>query len=102
MKWVIFPYRGKGIKKIITLLRGIQMRVAFQTSNTTENIAKSNPQINRHGRKKMARIKLVNAPYRSSPLNYICNKSIRNGTFPTRLKHSIVKPLFKKGDRKHG
>jgi hypothetical protein len=31
----------------------------------------------------------VTAPYISSPLNYICNKSI---------KYSIVKPLFKKGD----
>jgi hypothetical protein len=33
----------------------------------------------------------VSAPYRSSPLNYICNKSIRSGTFPTPLKYSIVK-----------
>jgi hypothetical protein len=41
----------------------------------------------------------VSAPYISSPLNYICNKSIRSGTVPTRLKYSIVKPLFKKGER---
>jgi hypothetical protein len=26
----------------------------------------------------------VSSPYISSPLNYICNKSIRSGTFPTR------------------
>jgi hypothetical protein len=43
----------------------------------------------------------VSAPYISSPLNYRCNKSIRSGTFPTHLKHSIVKPLFKKGDREN-
>jgi hypothetical protein len=43
----------------------------------------------------------VNAPYVSSPLNYIYNKSIRPATFPTCLKHSIVKPLFKKGDREN-
>jgi hypothetical protein len=43
----------------------------------------------------------VSAPYISSPLNYICNKSIRSGTFPTPLKYSIVKPLFKKGDREN-
>jgi Notch-like protein len=44
----------------------------------------------------------ISAPYINSPLNYICNKSIRSGTFPTRLNYSIVrvKPLFKKGDRK--
>jgi hypothetical protein len=41
----------------------------------------------------------ASAPYVCSPLNYICNKSIRSGTLPSRLKYSIVKPLFKKGDR---
>ena len=32
-------------------------------------------------------------------LNYICNKSILSGIFPTWLKYSIVKPLLKKGDK---
>jgi hypothetical protein len=41
----------------------------------------------------------ASAPYICSPLNYICNKSIRSGTFPFRLKYSIVKPLFKKGGK---
>jgi hypothetical protein len=41
------------------------------------------------------------APFISSPLNYICNKSINSGVFPTHLKHSIVKPLFKKGDKEN-
>jgi hypothetical protein len=40
----------------------------------------------------------VGAPYISSPLNYICNKSTWSGIFPTHLKYSIVKPLFKKDD----
>jgi Notch-like protein len=43
----------------------------------------------------------VTAPDISSPLNYICNKSIRSGAFPTHLKYSIVKPLFKKSDREN-
>jgi Notch-like protein len=43
----------------------------------------------------------VSAPYISSPLNYICNISIRSGTFPIRLKYSNVKPLFKKDDREN-
>jgi len=34
-----------------------------------------------------------------SPLNYICNKSIQSGIFPTWLKYSIVKPVLKKADR---
>jgi hypothetical protein len=41
----------------------------------------------------------ASAPYICSPLNCIYNKSIRSGTFPSRLKYSIVKPLFKKDDR---
>ena len=43
----------------------------------------------------------TSAPYISSPLNYICNKSVLSGTFPTRLKYVVVKPLLKKGDRKN-
>jgi hypothetical protein len=43
----------------------------------------------------------VSAPYISSPPNYICNKSTKPGTFPTRLKYSIVNSLFKKGDREN-
>jgi len=41
----------------------------------------------------------ISAPFIISPLNYICNKSILSGTFPTRLKYSIIKPVYKKGDR---
>jgi hypothetical protein len=43
----------------------------------------------------------LSAPYISSPLNYICNKSVRSGTFPTCLKYSNVKPIFRKGDREN-
>ncbi|PNF37508.1 hypothetical protein B7P43_G14331 [Cryptotermes secundus] len=43
----------------------------------------------------------VSTPFISSPLNYICNKSITLGIFPTRLKYSIMKPLFKKGDKRN-
>jgi hypothetical protein len=32
-------------------------------------------------------------------LTYICNKSISAGIFPERLKCSIIKPLYKKGDK---
>jgi len=41
----------------------------------------------------------ISANYICSPLTYICNKSISTGIFPERLKYSIIKPLFKKGDK---
>jgi len=43
----------------------------------------------------------INAPFISSPLSYICNKSVLSGTFPTRLKYATVKPLLKKGDKEN-
>ena len=36
--------------------------------------------------------------YSSSPLTYKCNKMLATGIFPTRLKFSEIKPLFKKRD----
>jgi len=41
----------------------------------------------------------ISATYICSPLTYICNKSILSGIFPDRLKFSIIKPIYKKGDR---
>jgi Notch-like protein len=41
----------------------------------------------------------VSGEYITSPLTYICNKVFLTGIFPDRLKFSIVKPVFKKGDK---
>jgi hypothetical protein len=35
----------------------------------------------------------------SSPLNYICNRTLFTGVFPDRLKFATIKPLFKKGNK---
>jgi hypothetical protein len=35
----------------------------------------------------------------SLPLTYIFNLALSTGTFPARMKYSIVKPLLKKGNR---
>jgi len=37
----------------------------------------------------------ISSPFISSPLSYICNKSMLSGTFLTRLKYAIVEPLLK-------
>jgi len=41
----------------------------------------------------------ISAKYICSPLTHICNKAISSGTFPERLKYSVTKPLYKKGDK---
>jgi len=38
-------------------------------------------------------------PFISSPLCYICNKSMLSGIFPARLKYATVKPLLRKGNK---
>jgi hypothetical protein len=43
----------------------------------------------------------ISVPFTSSPLSFICNKSMLSETFPTRLKYAIVKPLLKKGDKEN-
>lgn len=37
----------------------------------------------------------------SSPLTYIINRMLSTGTFPSRLKFSVVKPLFKAREKKY-
>jgi len=41
----------------------------------------------------------LSSSFISSPLTYICNKSLSSGIFPDHMKYAVVKPLFKKGDK---
>ena len=41
----------------------------------------------------------ISTSFISSPLTYICNKSLSSGIFPDRMKYAVVKPLFKKGEK---
>jgi hypothetical protein len=41
----------------------------------------------------------LSAPFIMSPWTYICKQSLSSGVFPDRLKFSIVKPIFKNGDK---
>jgi hypothetical protein len=41
----------------------------------------------------------LSCSYISTPINFICNKILSTGKFPDRLKYSIVKPLYKKGNK---
>jgi hypothetical protein len=42
----------------------------------------------------------ISAFYICSPITHICNKTISSVIFPERLKYSIIKPLYKKGDKR--
>jgi len=42
----------------------------------------------------------ISTPFIISALNYICNKAISTGIFPSHLKYSVVKHLYEKGDKK--
>jgi len=41
----------------------------------------------------------LSLPYITSPLTYLCNKSLTSGIFSSWLKYSQVTPLFKKGSK---
>ena len=74
----------------------------FKTYSTQEisSIVKSIKTKNTHGNDGIStKILKVSSNYRTSPLTYICNKVILSGIFPDQLKFSVVKPIYKKGDR---
>jgi hypothetical protein len=71
------------------------------TTKEIENIIKSFKSKNSCGYDDFSvKILKVSSPFITAPLNYICNRSILSGSFPTHLKYSVLKPLFKKGDKK--
>jgi Notch-like protein len=71
------------------------------TTKEIENIIQSLKSKNSCGYDEiLVKIPKVSSPFITAPLNYICNRSILSGSFPTRLKYSVVKPLFKIGDKK--
>jgi hypothetical protein len=42
----------------------------------------------------------ISSPFISSPLNYICNKTLSTGVFHDQLRFSEIKPLYKKCNKK--
>jgi hypothetical protein len=45
-----------------------------------------------------AKLIKASAPYISSPLAYVCNKSLSTGICPSHLKYSEITPIHKKCD----
>jgi hypothetical protein len=70
------------------------------TTKEIENIIKSLKSKNSRGYDEISvKILKISYPFITAPLNYICNMSILSDSFPTQLKYSVIKPLFKKVDK---
>ena len=77
----------------------------FQSKPTTtseiENIVKTLKPKNLCGYNEIStKLLKIYATFISSPLNYICNKVITKGVFQDRLKYFVIKPLYKKGNKR--
>jgi hypothetical protein len=71
------------------------------TTTEIENIIKTLKPKNSYGYDEIStKLLKITAPFISSPLNYICNKVLTKGIFADKLKYSIIKPLYKKGNKK--
>ena len=73
------------------------MKWKYVTTYELEKIIKSLNSKNSHGYEGISIkiIKLITS-YIISPLTNICNKILKMGIFPDRLKYAIVRPIFKK------
>ena len=70
------------------------------SSKEIEDITKSLKIKNSRGYDRIStKILKLSIHYISSPLTYICNRMLSSGIFPTRLKFSEVKPIFKREDK---
>jgi hypothetical protein len=72
----------------------------YTSTKEIEKIIKSLKPKNAHGYDEIS-VKVLkwSAPFTSSSLTYIFNKSLELGSFPSRLKYSTVIPIFKAGDK---
>jgi len=75
------------------------IKLKYTTPKEIGRIIKSLKSKNSHGYDGIPmEILKVSTPFITSPLTYICNKSLSSGIFPSRLKFSEIKPLHRKGD----
>ena len=71
------------------------------TTSEIENIIKTLKPKHSYGYNEIStKLLKIPAPVLSWPLNYICNKVITKGVFPDTLKYSVIKPLYKKGNKR--
>jgi hypothetical protein len=78
-----------------------KIKFNYTSAKETENIIKFLKSKNSNGYDEISvKILKISVPFISSPLTYICNRSLTIGVFPTWLKYSEIKPpLFKNGGK---
>ena len=93
---------GETLHHILQNCRHSYPNIKFRYTSTkeVEKMIKSLKTKNAQGYDEISvKILKQSAPFISSPLTYIYNKSLETGSFPSTLKYSTVKPIFKTGDR---
>ena len=76
------------------------IRYHCTTTNEIENMIRSLKSSNSSGYDEIpSRMLKLCSYFISSPLNYICNRTLLTGVFPDRLKYATIRPLFKKGNK---
>ena len=80
-KWVTFTYSGKEVRKVTKLFRDAEIKVAFRTQNTIQNILKPQPQIEKYNRSGIYQMKCLDCP-----LKYVGQTG---RTFKIRYKEHI-------------
>jgi hypothetical protein len=64
IKWAIFTYNTKEVRKITKLLRDTHIRVAFHTHNTTENILRYKAKTDKYNKSGIYQMKYMECPRR--------------------------------------
>jgi hypothetical protein len=73
------------------------MKLKYTTPKEIEKIIKPLKSKNSHRYDGIPmKILKVSTPFITSPLTYICNKSLLSGIFHSQLKFSEIKPLYEK------
>jgi hypothetical protein len=80
-KWVTFTYSGKETRKMTMLFRDTELKVAFCTPNTIQNIFRPQPQINNCNKNAIYQMKCMDCP-----MEYVGQTG---RTFNTRYKEHI-------------
>jgi Notch-like protein len=76
------------------------LKLKFVSSKEIEDITDSSQSKDSHRYDELSiYILKASSLYVSSPLTYLCNLMLSSGIFPSTLKFSEIKPLFKKGDK---